>query len=185
MLRRGTEAHRSCFPTVAAAVACDDRTQLSLLPPRRGSSGQDIIRSHASTLRMTVAASGYPSSMAHAIRLRVGSMDAPAGGLSTSEEESVAQMRQRLQRDLNCLIDQDRTKRRRALGKLEEALLQEQKVKHTESRTVFMAGSQLQLVTRSKFDCFIFLALECTPRISLNAQPSPGGRQNGRGSRPR
>ncbi|CAN0378172.1 unnamed protein product [Hapterophycus canaliculatus] len=50
-------------------------------------------------------------------------------GLSLSDEASLSQLRQRLQRDVNCLSDSDRSTRRRALTKLRRAFFQEAKVR--------------------------------------------------------
>lgn len=55
-------------------------------------------------------------------------MSAPMDGLSLSEEACLSQLRQRLQRDINCLSDPDRSTRRRALTKLQKAIFQEAKV---------------------------------------------------------
>lgn len=57
------------------------------------------------------------------------SAPAPCEGMSLAEETSLSQLRQRLQRDINCLSDQDRTTRRRALTKLQQVFFQEAKVK--------------------------------------------------------
>ena len=57
-----------------------------------------------------------------------GQMSAPMDGLSLSEEACLSQLRQRLQRDVNCLSDPDRSTRRRALTKLQKAIFQEAKV---------------------------------------------------------
>ncbi|CAM9903686.1 unnamed protein product, partial [Discosporangium mesarthrocarpum] len=51
-----------------------------------------------------------------------------AGALSSEEGEALSQLRQRLQRDVNCLSDPDRSTRRRALGKLQKLLFQETKL---------------------------------------------------------
>lgn len=59
----------------------------------------------------------------------IGSMPAPHDGLSLVEETSLSQLRQRLQRDINCLSDQDRSTRRRALAKLKKVFFQESKVR--------------------------------------------------------
>ncbi|CAM9268980.1 unnamed protein product [Ectocarpus sp. 13 AM-2016] len=53
---------------------------------------------------------------------------APMDGLSLSDEASLSHLRQRLQRDLNCLSDPDRSTRKRALTKLQKALFREAKV---------------------------------------------------------
>lgn len=53
---------------------------------------------------------------------------APMDGLSLSDEASLSQLRQRLQRDLNCLSDPDRSTRKRALTKLQKTLFREAKV---------------------------------------------------------
>lgn len=53
---------------------------------------------------------------------------APMDGLSLSDEACLSQLRQRLQRDVNCLSDPDRSTRRRALAKLQKAFFQENKV---------------------------------------------------------
>lgn len=52
-------------------------------------------------------------------------MAAPHHGLSLAEETSLSQLRQRLQRDINCLSDQDRSTRRRALTKLQQLFFQD------------------------------------------------------------
>lgn len=53
---------------------------------------------------------------------------APMDGLSLSDEACLSQLRQRLQRDVNCLSDPDRSTRRRTLAKLQKAFFQENKV---------------------------------------------------------
>ncbi|CAM9495550.1 unnamed protein product, partial [Scytosiphon promiscuus] len=53
---------------------------------------------------------------------------APMDGLSLSDEASLSQLRQRLQRDVNCLSDPDRSTRKRALTKLRKAIFQEAKI---------------------------------------------------------
>eukprot|EP00752_Nemacystus_decipiens_P002612 g2445.t1 len=53
---------------------------------------------------------------------------APMDGLSLSDEACLSQLRQRLQRDVNCLSDPDRSTRRRALVKLQKAFFQEKKI---------------------------------------------------------
>lgn len=54
---------------------------------------------------------------------------APMDGLSLSDEACLSQLRQRLQRDVNCLSDPDRSTRRRALTKLQKAMFQGAKVR--------------------------------------------------------
>lgn len=53
---------------------------------------------------------------------------APMDGFSLADEACLSQLRQRLQRDVNCLSDPDRSTRRRALAKLQKAFFQENKV---------------------------------------------------------
>eukprot|EP00903_Cladosiphon_okamuranus_P019980 g18356.t1 len=53
---------------------------------------------------------------------------APMDGLSLSDEVCLSQLQQRLQRDVNCLSDPDRSTRRRALAKLQKAFFQESKI---------------------------------------------------------
>ncbi|CAM9230591.1 unnamed protein product, partial [Laminaria digitata] len=66
-----------------------------------------------------------------------GQMSAPMDGLSLSEEACLSQLRQRLQRDINCLSDPDRSARRRALTKLQKAFFQEAKIPETVLRGFF------------------------------------------------
>lgn len=56
-------------------------------------------------------------------------MAAPCDGLTLSEEAGLSQLRQRLQRDMNCLSDPDRSTRRRALTKLQKVFFQEGQVR--------------------------------------------------------
>eukprot|EP00904_Undaria_pinnatifida_P011354 jgi/Undpi1/7349/HiC_scaffold_22.g09822.m1 len=64
-------------------------------------------------------------------------MSAPMDGLSLSEEACLSQLRQPLQRDINCLSDPDRSTRRRALTKLQRALFQEAKIPEAVLRGFF------------------------------------------------
>lgn len=55
-------------------------------------------------------------------------MSAPSDGMSLSDEAVLSQLGQRLQRDVNCLSDPDRSTRRRALIKLQQVFFREAKV---------------------------------------------------------
>lgn len=66
---------------------------------------------------------------------------APSNGMSLAEETSMSQLRQRLQRDINGLSDQDRTTRRRALTKLQQVFFRESKVgRRTKKRGSHLLG---------------------------------------------
>lgn len=55
-------------------------------------------------------------------------MSAPSDGISLSDEAVLSQLGQRLQRDVNCLSDPDRSTRRRALSKLQQVFFRDAKV---------------------------------------------------------
>ncbi|CAM9284235.1 unnamed protein product, partial [Choristocarpus tenellus] len=75
-------------------------------------------------------------------------MTAPVhGNLSVGEMDALSVLRQRLQRDINCLSDPDRMTRRRALSKIQKHLFQDAKVEEPVLRAFLVHHMSSQLVT--------------------------------------